>query len=118
VNSIGLRCYLVLAAASAFQAVWMTAGHTETVAPQTLPVRFYQLAIGPLDGRDCPSYPVCSAYALQALDAHGLLVGSWLMLDRLIHEGDDLEHARWVWVDGRMRSYDPLSRNDFWVGED
>jgi len=85
--------------------------------PTAFPMHFYQHIIGPLDGKSCPSYPVCSLYVRQAAAKHGLLVGSWLALDRLIHEGDDLRHPRWVRVDGEIRSYDPLSRNDFWLKE-
>jgi len=85
--------------------------------PAAFPMHFYQHIIGPMDGKSCPSYPVCSLYARQAVARHGLLVGSWLVLDRLIHEGDDLRHPQWVRVGGAVRSYDPLSRNDFWIKE-
>lgn len=117
VNRMWLRLYLALAAASAVLAAVMSAGHMPATTPQAFPVRFYQRVVGSHDGRSCPSYPVCSAYARQAFDVHGLLFGSWLALDRLIHEGGDLRRARKVWVDGRVRSYDPLSRNDFWIRE-
>jgi len=85
--------------------------------PAAFPMHFYQHIIGTMDGKSCPSYPVCSLYARQAVAKHGLLVGSWLALDRLIHEGDDLKRARWVHVGGKVQSYDPLSRNDFWIRE-
>lgn len=88
------------------------------MAPASLPVGFYQYGIGHLDGKSCPSYPVCSAYARQALARHGLLLGSWLAMDRLIHESDDLRRGPWVVVDGRARLYDPLSRNDFWLNKE
>jgi len=83
--------------------------------PAAFPLVFYQQAIGRLDGRACPSYPVCSRYARQAVARHGWLLGSWLALDRLIHESDDLHRGPWVRdADGR-RLYDPLWRNDFWL---
>jgi hypothetical protein len=84
-------------------------------SPAEFPLRYYQNIIGHLDGRSCPSYPVCSLYARQAVERHGLLLGSMLIIDRLIHEADDLEHAHWVLVEGEKRLYDPLSRNDFWI---
>jgi putative membrane protein insertion efficiency factor len=54
---------------------------------RTLPlrvlIRAYQLCISPLLGPRCRFYPSCSAYALQALEAHGLMRGSWLALRRI-----------------------------------
>jgi len=84
-------------------------------SPEHFLMHFYRNAIGQLDGRACPSYPVCSLYATQAVHKHGLLVGSWLAMDRIIHEHDDLQRGQWLSVDGEERLYDPLSRNDFWL---
>ncbi|MDQ6992712.1 MAG: membrane protein insertion efficiency factor YidD [Mariprofundus sp.] len=87
--------------------------------PATTPdgfiMHFYQQVIGELDGRSCPSYPVCSLYAQQALQQYGLLMGSWLAVDRLIHEGDDLHDGVWLVYDGVERLSDPLSRNTVWL---
>ena len=84
-------------------------------APASFPVHFYQHVIAHLDGRECPSFPVCSAYAREAISTHGVLLGSWLALDRLIHEAGDLHRGPWIIVAGRQRLYDPLSRNDPWL---
>ena len=46
-------------------------------------VRGYQVAISPLLGPRCRFYPSCSTYAVQALQAHGALRGSWLAVRRL-----------------------------------
>ncbi len=46
-------------------------------------VRGYQVAVSPLLGPRCRFYPSCSAYAVQALQAHGALRGSWLAVRRL-----------------------------------
>jgi len=78
-------------------------------------MHFYRNGIGQMDGRACPSYPVCSLYAAQAVQQHGLLLGPWLAMDRIIHEHDDIEHGHWLSIDGEERLYDPLIRNDFWV---
>jgi len=86
-----------------------------TTTPQTFGIHFYQHILGQIDGRSCPSYPVCSAYAREALQQHGWLVGSWLAMDRLIHEFDDLQSNHTIIVEGEKRLYDPLSRNDFWL---
>ncbi|MEX0757048.1 MAG: membrane protein insertion efficiency factor YidD, partial [Acidimicrobiia bacterium] len=39
--------------------------------------------VSPLLGRNCRFSPTCSAYALEALDRHGLLRGSGMALRRL-----------------------------------
>ena len=48
--------------------------------------RQYQLQFSDEDGAKCPFYPTCSAYALQALEKHGVVYGSLLTLDRLFSE--------------------------------
>lgn len=40
-----------------------------------LPVRFYQLVIGPLLPKVCRFYPSCSEYFVQAVHKHGPLRG-------------------------------------------
>jgi putative membrane protein insertion efficiency factor len=46
-------------------------------------VKGYRLLISPSLGSNCRFEPSCSAYALQALDGHGALAGSYLTLRRL-----------------------------------
>jgi putative membrane protein insertion efficiency factor len=46
-------------------------------------VRFYQVALSPLLPASCRYYPSCSAYAIEALDRHGALHGSWLTIRRI-----------------------------------
>ena len=48
-------------------------------------IRFYQYAISPLLGQRCRFVPCCSEYAVEALEKHGALAGSWLALKRLSH---------------------------------
>ena len=47
------------------------------------PVRIYRLVFSPWVGFNCRYQPTCSAYALEALEIHGALKGSWLTLRRL-----------------------------------
>lgn len=49
-----------------------------------LPIRAYQLLLSPLLGPRCRFYPSCSAYAIEAISAHGALRGGWLALRRLL----------------------------------
>jgi uncharacterized protein len=46
-------------------------------------VRLYQLVVSPWLGPSCRFEPSCSAYALEALQQHGGLGGSWLIVRRL-----------------------------------
>jgi putative membrane protein insertion efficiency factor len=46
-------------------------------------VRGYQVALGPLLPSACRYYPSCSVYAIEALERHGALRGSWLTIRRL-----------------------------------
>lgn len=46
-------------------------------------LRLYRFAISPMYGQVCRYYPSCSAYALEAVEVHGALKGSWLTIRRL-----------------------------------
>lgn len=46
-------------------------------------VRGYRFLLSPWMGRQCRFEPTCSAYALEALESHGALRGSWLTARRL-----------------------------------
>jgi putative membrane protein insertion efficiency factor len=47
-------------------------------------IRGYQLGISPLIGPRCRFTPTCSHYALEALEIHGAIKGSWLALTRIL----------------------------------
>jgi putative component of membrane protein insertase Oxa1/YidC/SpoIIIJ protein YidD len=78
-------------------------------------VRLFQKLISPVDGPRCPMYPTCSAYSLQALHKHGSAIGAFISVDRLYREADSKEHLRPIEKWGRIRFYDPLAANDFWL---
>ena len=46
-------------------------------------VRAYRLLLSPWWGRQCRFTPTCSEFALEALERHGALRGSWLALRRI-----------------------------------
>ena len=48
-----------------------------------LPVRAYRLFLSPWLGSNCRYDPTCSAYALEALQKHGAIRGSWLAAKRI-----------------------------------
>ena len=48
-----------------------------------LPVRAYRLILSPWVGHGCRFQPTCSAYALEALEVHGGVKGTWLTVHRI-----------------------------------
>ncbi|SEH48484.1 membrane protein insertion efficiency factor YidD [Magnetospirillum fulvum] len=46
-------------------------------------IRTYQYLISPLLPPSCRFIPTCSAYALEAVETHGALSGSWLAARRI-----------------------------------
>lgn len=55
-------------------------------------VRFYRREISPYKPPCCRFYPTCSAYALEAIEIHGALKGTYLAIRRVLrcnpfHEG-------------------------------
>lgn len=47
------------------------------------PIKAYRVVLSPLLGPSCRFVPSCSAYALEALQVHGALRGSWLAVRRI-----------------------------------
>ncbi|MEL6792288.1 MAG: membrane protein insertion efficiency factor YidD [Pseudomonadota bacterium] len=50
----------------------------------SLPVKLYRATFSPLVGMNCRYHPTCSAYALEALEKHGAIKGSWLAARRIL----------------------------------
>ncbi len=55
-----------------------------TIALPLLLVKFYQCFISPMLGQRCRFHPTCSYYAIEALNSHGLLIGGWLSIKRIL----------------------------------
>jgi len=64
------------------------------------PIVVYRLAISPFLGRNCRFEPSCSVYALEAIERHGALTGTWLMVRRLAR----CHPITWL---GGSHGYDP-----------
>ncbi|MBI1394428.1 MAG: membrane protein insertion efficiency factor YidD [Betaproteobacteria bacterium] len=47
-------------------------------------VRAYQFILSPFIGYGCRFHPTCSNYALEALERHGPVKGSWLAIRRIL----------------------------------
>ncbi|MEM1145590.1 MAG: membrane protein insertion efficiency factor YidD [Pseudomonadota bacterium] len=55
-------------------------------------IRAYRYFLSPWLGHQCRFEPTCSAYAIEAIETHGALRGSWLTVKRIskchpYHEG-------------------------------
>lgn len=55
-------------------------------------IRFYQKYISPMSPPTCRFYPTCSQYAIEAVEEHGAIKGSYLATRRILkchplHEG-------------------------------
>ncbi len=48
-----------------------------------LPIYAYRLILSPWVGMHCRYQPTCSAYALEALEKHGAIKGTWLAMRRI-----------------------------------
>jgi len=47
-------------------------------------IKGYQKFISPFLGSNCRFNPTCSSYAINAIELHGSVKGSWLSLKRII----------------------------------
>ena len=47
------------------------------------PIRFYRRFISPALGPNCRYSPTCSAYAMTAIERHGVVRGGWMSLKRV-----------------------------------
>ena len=83
-NAIGCSMELLLVARRSMPAIRAAQQGTGAAARLVAAVRFYQREISPKRRPCCSFTPTCSAYAVQALEAHGALRGSWLTVRRLV----------------------------------
>jgi putative membrane protein insertion efficiency factor len=67
---------------SCLRADWKRGGVTVSRILVLL-IRAYQTVIGPHLPSACRYYPSCSAYAIEALERHGSIRGSWLAVRRI-----------------------------------
>lgn len=46
-------------------------------------IKIYQKLVSPTMGPNCRFQPTCSAYALEAVETHGVVRGGWLAAKRI-----------------------------------
>ncbi len=49
-----------------------------------IPIRIYQYTISPLLPTSCRHVPTCSQYAIEALKVHGIFIGTYLSVSRIL----------------------------------
>jgi putative membrane protein insertion efficiency factor len=49
-----------------------------------IPIRIYQYTISPLLPTSCRHIPTCSQYAIEALNVHGIIRGTYLATRRIL----------------------------------
>lgn len=47
-------------------------------------IRQYQRWLSPMIGPSCRFDPTCSFYAIEAINRHGVLIGGWLTVKRIL----------------------------------
>jgi putative membrane protein insertion efficiency factor len=47
-------------------------------------LRLYRFVVSPMYGQVCRYHPTCSAYALEAVEQHGAVKGTWLSVRRVL----------------------------------
>jgi putative component of membrane protein insertase Oxa1/YidC/SpoIIIJ protein YidD len=67
---------------------------------------------------ECPMYPSDSAFSLQSIQKHDMLMGWIMAMDRLMRCGrDETRLSPKILIDGKWKIYDPVEKNDFWWGD-
>ncbi|MCX8055154.1 MAG: membrane protein insertion efficiency factor YidD [Ignavibacteria bacterium] len=47
-------------------------------------IKFYKFAISPIFPPSCRFYPTCSQYAIEAIEKHGSIFGTFLAIKRIV----------------------------------
>ncbi len=84
----------------------------------SLMLDFYSTVLHPALSTGCPCIPSCSEYARDAITRFGIVPGTILALERLMHESGEIEYGRTIRTDRGLRIFDPLSANTNWLFED
>ena len=77
-------------------------------------LHFYQQVVSQVDGARSNMYPTGSTYARQVIKKRGVLLGTILTAERLLHEGNEKQVAPRIRKYGIWRIYDPVDANDWW----
>lgn len=102
------------------RAAWPVAARRQALPARSniveVAFRFYSRHLTQVDGARCEHRPTCSRYAILSIRKHGLLVGSWLTVDRLMRT-DHSSVLRFLprrAFEGGTYFVDPVEANDFY----
>ncbi len=90
--------------------------HWTSDDPMRFALAVYEATLSATDGPRCIHRPTCALYGVEAVRRHPLL-GFALTVDRLWRSArsSTLRPLPHLWIGKRLRFYDPLDANDFWL---
>lgn len=91
--------------------------HLPTGSPFGLAFGFWQAVLTRIDGPRCSHRPTCSAFGHQALARHGLPLGFWIALERLMRgaRSSAIRMLPAASVPGQVFFIDRLEDYTFWL---
>lgn len=105
-------------------ATWPTPAQASSAATSSniteIAYKLYSQHLTKIDGSRCPCRPTCSRYGVLAARKHGLVIGIWMTLDRLMLSTDETRSSvlrslplREFGDDKELYYDDPVEENDF-----
>jgi uncharacterized protein len=86
--------------------------------PEGIVASIYRDRLGHLSAvrsGECPMHPSCSEYSIRSTEKHGYALGWIMTTDRLMRCGrSEASLAPKVMVNGKLKYFDPVDRNDSW----
>ena len=103
-------------------ATWPTPSSSPTTQSSNITeiaYKLYSQHLTKIDGARCPCRPTCSRYGVLAARKHGLVIGIWMTLDRLMLSTDETRSSVLrslplrEFGDKELYYDDPVEENDF-----
>ena len=75
-------------------------------------IELYNNYLSPAKADTCKMQPRCSEYAKDALSSNNFFIAAMMITDRLYRSDHDASRYQKIWVDGRLKLYDPMPGSD------
>lgn len=75
--------------------------------PMLITFKTYQIILGPIKGENCPMYPSCSNYGIEAVKKYNIK-GLLITADRLNRCGHDLKYYKTIIVNDQIKYLDSV----------